>query len=202
MTAWLWSALDWTRALGPAGYAVFALLYVATAVCLGPVFVLTLGAGAAFGVARGFALCSAASTAGACAAFLLGRHLLRGPVERRLARFPAFAAVSKGVGEQGWRVVFLLRLSPLLPFTFLNYAFGLTSVRFGPYALASWLGMMPGTLLYVYLGAAAGEALRAGAGRRERTPAEWALFALGLAATAAAAALVSRAARRAMPDRV
>lgn len=189
-------ALAAVSGAGPAGQAAFVVLYAAACVLLVPGSVLTLGAGAAFGLWRGFALVSLASTLGATAAMLVGRYLLRDWVARRLAAFPVFAAVRAAVSEEGWKVVALTRLSPVLPFTLLNYAYGLTDVGVKEYALASWLGMMPGTLLFVYLGVAAGEAVRAG--ERARSPAEWAFFAAGLAATALAAWLVGRKAKAAL----
>lgn len=194
------SALAWTAASGLGGQAAFVALYALACVAFLPGSVLTLGAGAAFGLGKGFLLVSAGSTSGACASFLVGRYLLRDWVSRRLEAAPSFAAVAAAVGQEGGKVVFLTRLSPVLPFNLLNYAYGLTTVGFKEYALASWLGMMPGTFLYVYLGAAAGEAARSGP--RGRTPAEWSLFATGLAATAVAAWLVGRTAKRALTAKV
>lgn len=190
------SALAWTAAAGPLGQAAFVGLYVLATVAFLPGSVLTLGAGAAFGLWKGFVLVSIGSTLGASAAFLVGRYLFRDWVSRKLEKVPAFAAIAGAVGTEGWKVVLLTRLSPVLPFNLFNYAYGLTTAGFGEYALASWIGMIPGTFLYVYLGAAAGEAARGGS--RARTPAEWALYAGGLAATAVAASLVSRAAKRAL----
>ncbi len=198
MAALLDGALDYIASMGAAGYAAYIALYALSCVAFLPVSVLTFGAGALFGVGPGFALVWAGATLGACASFLLGRHWLRGWVEKRLARHPLFLAIDAAISVQGWRVVFLTRLAPVFPFALLNYAYGLTRVRFREYALASWLGMAPGTLLFVYLGAAAGEAVKAGTSGRARTPAEWALFGVGLAATVAAVALVGRAAKRAL----
>lgn len=190
------AALAWTAATGASGQAVFVALYVLACVAFLPGSILTLGAGAAFGLWKGFLLVSAGSTLGACAAFLIGRHLLRERISRRMEKVPAFAAIAAAVGHEGWKVVILTRLSPVLPFNLLNYGYGLTTVRLREYALASWIGMMPGTFLYVYLGAAAGEIARAGS--HAHTRAEWALYATGLIATAAAAWLVGRTARRAL----
>jgi uncharacterized membrane protein YdjX (TVP38/TMEM64 family) len=196
----LGAALTWTAAAGPLGLAAFVGLYVLACVAFLPGSILTLGAGAAFGLWKGFVLVSVGSTLGAGAAFLVGRYLLRDWVTRRLAAVPAFAAISGAVGTEGWKVVLLTRLSPVLPFNLLNYGYGLTTVGFGEYVLASWIGMMPGTFLYVYLGAAAGAAARGGSSAR--TPAEWAMFAAGLAATAVAAWLVGRTAKKALSGRV
>lgn len=164
--------------------AAFILAYAAACVALLPASALTVAAGAYFGPAKAFALVSAGSMLGATAAFLLGRHALRGWVERKLAGNPKLAAVDAAVEKQGWKVVLLLRLSPLIPFNLLNYALGLTKVPAGQYVLASWLGMMPGTALFVLLGASA------------RRPA--ALTVAGLAATAAAVWLVTREAKKAL----
>lgn len=196
MKEFLAAALAGAAGAGAAGQAAFVALYVAATVLFVPGSVLTLGAGAVFGLWRGFFLVSVGSTLGACAAMLVGRYFLRDWVSRRLASFPVFEAVRSAVAAEGWKVVALTRLSPVLPFVLLNYAYGLTEVRFKEYALASWLGMMPGTLLFVYLGAAAGEVARSG--ERARTPAEWAFFAAGLAATALAAWLVGRKAKAAL----
>ena len=194
------TALAWAGAAGLAGYAVFVGLYVLACVFFLPGSVLTVGAGAAFGLWKGFILVSIGSTAGAWASFLVGRYFLRDWVSRRLEKVPAFAAVAGAVGQEGWKVVLLTRLSPVLPFNLLNYGYGLTSVGVGEFTLASWIGMMPGTFLYVYIGAAAGDAARGG--ERARTPIEWTLFCAGLAATVIAAWLVSRTARRALSARV
>jgi uncharacterized membrane protein YdjX (TVP38/TMEM64 family) len=194
------AALDAVAAMGAPGQLLFVLLYAAACVLFLPAVVLTLGAGAAFGLARGFLLVWAGASLGLCAAFLSCRYLLRDWVQRRLEPFAAFRAVSKAVGKEGWRVVLLTRLSPVLPFTLLNYGYGLTSIPLPEYAWSSCVGIVPGTLLYVWLGAAAGEAVRAGAGGRTRTPAEWAFYGVGLAATLAAVTLVGRAAKRALAE--
>lgn len=193
-------ALDWVAGLGPWAPLLFILLYVLACVLLVPGSVLTLGAGAVFGVWRGSVLVSVAATLGASAAFLIGRHLARRAVERRVAANSAFAAVDEAVAREGWRIVLLTRLSPVFPFTLLNYGFGVTRVTFREYFLASWLGMLPGTVLYVYLGAVAGEL--AGAGSRARSPAEWALLGLGLLATVAVTVVITRIARRALAQRL
>jgi uncharacterized membrane protein YdjX (TVP38/TMEM64 family) len=195
MASLLRHALEHIAALGAGGYAAFVLLYAAACVAFLPVSVLTFGAGALFGVGRAFALVWTGACLGSCAAFLIGRHWLRGWVEKRLARRPVFAAIDAAVSAEGWRVVFLTRLTPLFPFSMQNYAYGLTRVRFVEYALATAAGMAPGTLLYVYVGAAAGEAVKAGAGGRARTSAEWAFFGVGLLSAFVVVALIGRQAR-------
>ncbi|MBX3745658.1 MAG: TVP38/TMEM64 family protein [Verrucomicrobiae bacterium] len=183
--------------LGVWGPAIFVGVYVVATVCLVPGSVLTLGAGAAFGVVRGCLYVSLASTLGATAAFLVGRYLARDRVARTMEGRPAFRAIDRAVADEGWRVVGLTRLSPVFPFTLLNYAFGLTRVRLKEYVLASWIGMMPGTVLYVYLGSLA----RDGLVERERTPGEWALYGVGLVATLVVTWRVTRLARQALAQR-
>lgn len=192
LEAWLAAFERRMEALGFWAPLLYGAAYVAAALLLVPGALLTLGAGLLFGVARGTALVLVAATTAAALAFLLARHLARHRVERWAARSPRFLAIDAAVREQGWKVVALLRLSPLVPFSLSNYLYGLTAVRFWPYVLASAAAMLPGTLLYVSIGAA-GRAITAGT---SRDPLEWALLAGGLLATAAATVLVGRAARR------
>jgi uncharacterized membrane protein YdjX (TVP38/TMEM64 family) len=191
--AWVRDGGAWAPVLFVAGYALATVAMV-------PGSLLTLAAGALFGVARGVVYVLAAATLGASLAFLVSRHLARPAVERRLAADPRFAAIDRAVARRGGRIVFLLRLSPLLPFNLLNYALGLTRVRFRDYLLAS-AGMLPGTLLYVYTGRVVGDlaALAAGA-PLPRGPAHWALLAVGLAATGAATFWITRIARAALRE--
>jgi uncharacterized membrane protein YdjX (TVP38/TMEM64 family) len=144
--------LQWVQELGDWGALVLAAVYVPATVLFIPGSLLTLGAGFAFGLVRGTLAVSAGSVLGATAAFLLGRFLLRGWIERKVARYPRFRAIDQAVAEQGFKIVLLTRLSPAFPFILLNYAFGLTRVRLRDYVLASWIGMLPGTVMYVYLG--------------------------------------------------
>jgi uncharacterized membrane protein YdjX (TVP38/TMEM64 family) len=194
-------ALDAIARLGVWGPVLFLVLYVAATVFFLPGSILTIGAGAVFGLARGFVVVSASATLGATAAFLVGRYVARGLVARKVERHPKFKAIDDAVAREGWKIVALLRLSPVVPFNVLNYAFGLTRVPLRHYVLASWVGMMPGTLMYVYLGSIAGDLAGAGPGRAQRTPAEWALYGVGLAATIAVTVLVTRLARRALDAR-
>lgn len=195
-------ALARIAGLGAAGAAAFVVIYVLACLLMLPGSVLGLGAGAVFGVVKGSALVSLASTLGATAAFLVGRHLARGWVAQRIAGNPRFAAIDAAVGREGWKIVGLTRLSPVFPFNLLNYAYGLTGVRLRDYVLASWVGMFPGTVMYVYLGSLAGGLATLGATGGGRTPAQWTLFFVGLAATVAVTVLVTRIARRALARRI
>jgi uncharacterized membrane protein YdjX (TVP38/TMEM64 family) len=190
----------WVADLGLWGPAVFAAAYAAATVAFVPGSLLTLAAGAIFGLVKGTLLVFAAATVGAGLAFLVSRHLARSAVERRLAGNARFGAIDRAVAREGRKIVFLLRLSPVFPFNLLNYALGLTRVRFGDYLIAS-VGMLPGTLLYVYYGALAGEvAIVAGGGAPAKGAGYYAVLALGLAATIAVTALVTRTARRALRE--
>jgi uncharacterized membrane protein YdjX (TVP38/TMEM64 family) len=155
-----------------------------------------------YGLGPGFALVWLGASLGACVSFLIGRRWLRDWVERRLARYPLFAAIDAAVSAQGARVVLLTRLTPIFPFAMLNYAYGVTRVGFREYALASCIGMLPGTFLFVFLGAAAGEAVKAGTQGRARTALEWAFFAVGLLATIGTVVLVGRRANRELAKHV
>jgi uncharacterized membrane protein YdjX (TVP38/TMEM64 family) len=147
-------------------------------------------------------LVSASSTLGATASFLVGRYLAREWVAGKMRAFPRFAAVDEAVAQEGWKIVGLTRLSPVFPFNLLNYAFGITRVKLRHYVPASWLGMLPGTVLYVYIGSLAGDLATLGAEGRARTPQEWAFYVVGLLATAAVTIQVTRLARRALDKRV
>jgi len=188
--------------LGPWGPAAFIALYIAATVLLLPGSILTLGAGAVFGAFRGSIYVSAASTMGATAAFLVGRYLARDRVVRKLQGNARFRAVDGALKSGGWWIVLLLRLSPVFPFNLLNYALGLTDVKLRDYFLASWLGMLPGTIMYVYIGSLAGDLAGLGAGGRVRTPTEWALYGVGLTATVAVTLYVTRIARSALRQHI
>ncbi len=195
-------ALEWIGDLGPAGAAAFVGIYVVACVLFIPGSILTLGAGAVYGVVRGFLLVSVASTLGATAAFLAGRYLARDWVARRIEGNERFRAIDRAVGREGWKIVGLTRLSPVFPFNLLNYAYGLTRVSLRDYVLASWIGMIPGTVMYVYLGSLAGSLATLDAGGGGRSRAQWVLYVVGLAATVAVTVYVTRIARAALAQRV
>ena len=194
--ALLREGLDAIARLGPWGPVIFIAIYIVATVFFLPGSVLTLGAGAVFGVALGSVYVSVASTLGATAAFLVGRYLARDWVAKKIEGNVSFAAIDRAVAAEGWKIVGLTRLSPAFPFSLLNYAFGLTRVSLRDYVLASWIGMMPGTVMYVYVGS-----LARAAGDRSRTAGEWTLYGVGLAATIAVTIFVTRLARAALAKR-
>lgn len=197
--SWLGRAGDWLAGLGPLGPVLYAGLYAVGVVAFAPGSLLTLGAGLAFGPFWGFASASAGSTFGAGAAFLIGRHVARARVAGWASADPRFRALDAAIARKGWRIVALTRLSPVLPFNALNYAYGVTGVSFGEYLLASWLAMAPATLLFAYIGSLGRLGAEALAGSGVDTY-RVALNAVGIVATAAVTWIATRAARRAMRE--
>jgi uncharacterized membrane protein YdjX (TVP38/TMEM64 family) len=194
--------LAWVEGLGTLGTVVFALVYVLACVFFIPGSLLTLGAGLLYGVVKGTALISVASILGATAAFLVGRYVARDWVARKIEGNPKFQAIDEAVGREGWKIVGLTRLSPVFPFNLLNYAYGVTRVSLRDYFFASWVGMFPGTVMYVYLGSLAGSLASLGTPTGQRSPAQWALYLVGLLATAAVTVYVTRLARAALAKKV
>lgn len=191
---------NWIEGQGIWAPLAFGLIYMAAAVGLMPGSALTLAAGALFGLVGGTIVASLASTTGAALAFLISRYLARGRIAAKLRHYPKFDAIDTAISESGWKIVALLRLSPAVPFNLQNYLYGLTGIRFRPCVLASWVAMLPGTFLYVYLGHIGRESLEAAAGgaERPRSPVEWAMLILGLLATLAVAVYITYLARKAI----
>lgn len=178
----------------------FVLVYSVAVIALIPASLLTIAAGAVFGLVNGALYAFTGAIVGSTAAFLLGRHTFRTIVARQLASMPRFAAVERAVSAQGRRIVFLLRLSPVVPFNFLNYALGLTTISLTDFLVAS-TGMIPGTIAYAYGGKVTGEALAlAGQAQVPKNASYYLLLLGGLAATVAATSVVTRTARRALRD--
>ena len=198
--AWLDAALEWIRDLGPWGPVALVGVYILACVLLLPGSILTLGAGAVFGVVTGTLAVFIGATLGATAAFLVGRYVARSQVEAKVAGNARFATIDRAVGQNGFKIVALTRLSPIFPFSLLNYGYGLTSVSLKDYVLGS-IGMLPGTLMYVYLGHAGKEAAGAAAGEG-KSPAEYALLGVGLLATIVVTVFVTKLARKALDEAV
>lgn len=209
---YLTTFLAWLEDLGATGLVILGCVYVLACVLLVPGSLLTLGAGflaaaiwptdPLLAVAAGTVTVSIASTTGACAAFGLGRSVARNWIAGKVSSNAKFSAIDDAVGRSGFKMVFLVRLSPIFPFNLLNYALGLTKVRFGAYFLASWIGMLPGTVMYVYIGSVTGSLTALATGETETPPAQRWLLVAGLAATAIVVVLVTRIARRALNEAV
>jgi uncharacterized membrane protein YdjX (TVP38/TMEM64 family) len=163
ITTFLYAFSDVVEGFGPVkGPMAFMGIYVALEILAVPAIPLTMSAGAIFGPAQGTAMVSVSATAAATISFLIARYALREKVTELARKYPKFAAVDDAIGEDSFKVVALLRLSPLLPFALSNYLYGLTSVKTKPYVLASWLGMLPGTFAYVSAGAVGRTLIEAG----------------------------------------
>ncbi|CAB4289032.1 unnamed protein product [Prunus armeniaca] len=186
---------------GPAGYALFVAVYAGLEILAIPAVPLTMSAGLLFGTVVGSILVSISGTVAASVAFLIARYFARERILKMVEGNKKFLAIDKAIGENGFRVVTLLRLSPLLPFSLGNYLYGLTSVKFVPYVLGSWLGMLPGTWAYVSAGAF-GRAIIQEESDLGLPGGNGQLLTLGfgLLATALAAAYVTRLAKDAVKD--
>ncbi|MCC6696911.1 MAG: TVP38/TMEM64 family protein [Candidatus Hydrogenedentes bacterium] len=200
LSAWSQQMLAWIGSLGPAAPVAFGIVYVLFCVLVLPGFILTVGAGALFGVLTGTIVVSIAETLGATAAFLIARYLARDVVAARLAASRRLKAFDEAIAQRGWKIVVLLRLSPVFPWTVINYALGLTRISLVQYVLASWLGMLPGTILYVYAGSLAGSLAKLEAEEASRSPAEWVLYVAGLLITVALTLYLADVARRTIRD--
>jgi len=188
------------QSLGPAAPIAFILIYAFAVVALIPASLLTIAGGAVFGLVRGVIFSLIGATLGSTVAFLLGRYVARRLVARRLAAMPRFQAIEKAVSARGRRIVFLLRLSPVIQFNFLNYALGLTTISAWDFVAAS-LGTIPGAFVYTYAGMVTGEALAlAGKAQVPKNASYYAVLVAGLVATVAATMVVTRTARRALQD--
>lgn len=180
----------WVADQGILGMAVFVAGYIVSTILFFPCSLLTIGAGTAFGLVKGTIIVSIGSTIGASCAFLISRYVARDAVLRMTRKYPGFGAVDRAIGEEGVKIVGLLRLSPALPYNLSNYFYGLTAVGFGPYVLASWIGMLPGTVLYVYIGYIANAS--------GSTTAETVFKAVGLTVTFVVTVMITRKARAAI----
>jgi uncharacterized membrane protein YdjX (TVP38/TMEM64 family) len=196
------SALQWIESLGIIGGIAFIAIYIIATVAFLPGSILTLGAGVVFGVLLGAIYVFIGATLGAIAAFLVGRYLARGWISKKIAGNQKFAAIDKAVAKEGFKIVLLTRLSPVFPFNLLNYAFGITGVSLKDYTVGS-IGMIPGTILYVYLGSLAGDLARIGTESQPTNPAiQWAIRIIGFIATVAVTVYVTRIARKALAEKV
>ena len=140
------------RSYGPWGPVIFVVAYVAATIVLIPSTALTLAAGYLYGPKYGTALVSLAGTIGASLAFLISRYLAQPYAKAKLQQYPKLESIEKQVSAEGVKLVLLLRLAPLVPFTVLNYALGVTDIAFLPYISATWIGKLPGVVASVYVG--------------------------------------------------
>ncbi|MEA5566886.1 TVP38/TMEM64 family protein [Anabaena sp. UHCC 0399] len=148
--------VTWVNSLGVWGAIAYIIIYNLATLLFIPGSLLTLKAGCLFGVVWGSIYVLIAAILGATLAFLIGRYLSRDWVCKQLAKYPKFKAIDQAVAQEGWKIVLLTRLSPVFPFNLLNYAFGVTQISLKDYILGSF-GILPGTMMYVYIGSLAGD---------------------------------------------
>jgi uncharacterized membrane protein YdjX (TVP38/TMEM64 family) len=194
------NALQWINSLGAIGGIVFIGIYIIATLAFLPAALLTLGAGVIFGVTWGSIYVFIGATLGAIAAFLVGRYLAQGWVKEKISSYKKFAIIDKAVSKEGLKIVLLVRLSPLFPFNLLNYAFGITSVSFQDYLIGS-VGMIPGTIMYVYFGSLVGDiALIGSKNQPGNIILHWVIQIMGLIATIAVTVYVTKIAKKALED--
>ncbi|WP_428843027.1 TVP38/TMEM64 family protein [Sphaerothrix gracilis] len=194
--------LDWINSLGIVAPLVFIALYIVVTVAFLPASIITLGAGVVFGVVQGSIYVFIGAMLGATAAFLIGRYVARGWISKKIANSERFQAIDDAIGREGRKIIFLIRLSPAFPFNLLNYALGLTKVSLPDYVLGT-TGIIPGTIMYVYLGSLAGNLAMIGTGEAPSNPGIiWTIRIVGFIATVAVTIYVTRVARKALKNAV
>ncbi|NOY28710.1 MAG: TVP38/TMEM64 family protein [Planctomycetes bacterium] len=202
INGYLGSFFETIQTLGAWGPVLLVGAYVVATVLMVPGTILSLGAGFAFGLTVGTLAVSIGSVLGALLAFLVGRNMARDFVEQKASQFPKFAAVDQAVQQAGFKIVLLTRLSPAFPFNVLNYLFSITKVRTRDYFFASWIGMLPGTIMYVYFGTAIKNLADLAAGRFDGGTSQKILLGVGLLATVAVTVYITRLARAAIREYV
>lgn len=200
----LQTSLMWVKDLGAIGVVVYILIYNLATVLFLPGSLLTLGGGAIYGVFWGSVYVFIAATSAAILAFILGRYVARHWVEERIKGNATFQAIGTAVARAGFKIVLLTRLSPIFPFSLLNYAFGVTRVSLKDYVLGS-VGMIPGTVMYVYIGSLVGDVAMLESDQPLSVQAQtvqWFLRGVGLVATVAVTLFITRIARKALAESI
>ena len=196
----LHSVLVWIQSLGLISAIAFILIYIIATIALIPGSILTLGAGVVFGVVWGSLYVLIAAIIGETLAFLIGRYLARDWINQKIANNQTFTALNRALNQEGLKIILLTRLSPIFPFSLLNYAFGVTGISLRDYFLGS-IGMIPMTITYVYLGSLAGDLTNIGQATQLANPElQWTIKITGLLATIAATVYITRIARNALTN--
>ncbi len=195
VSPWLPQFATWVHSLGMWAPVAFVAVYVIAVVLMLPVFLLIMAGGAVFGITSGSLLALSGAMLGGTTAFLIGRHYARTMVERRIATHPTMSALDRVIGEDGLKLVFLLRLSPAVPFVLSNYALGITQVRLRDFFIGT-LGLVPIVVTYAAYGSASGASPDAGGSARVSPL----LFMLGLVVTVLLGLLLARIAHRALHE--
>ncbi|MDF5728711.1 MAG: TVP38/TMEM64 family protein [Rhizonema sp. PD38] len=198
----LHNSLIWVKSLGWWAPIGFMFIYNLATILFVPGSILTLGGGFLFGVFWGSVYVFIAATFGATFAFLIGRHFSRDWVTQQIEKYPKFKVIARAVAKEGWKIVLLTRLSPVFPFNLLNYAYGITQVSLKDYILGS-IGIIPGTVMYVYIGSLAGNLAMIGTNAQPTNPTlQWAIRIVGFIATVAVTIYVTRVAQKALEQGV
>jgi len=198
---WLTQFNGWVAGLGTIGLVVYGLFYIVATVLFVPGAITTIGSGFLFGLWWGTLVVNISATIGASFAFLIARYIARDWVHTKAEQNARFNAIDKAIGQQGGKIVGLLRLSPALPFSLSNYLYGLTAVKFWPYVIATWLGTLPGTVMFVYFGAIGKAGLTVATdGPTTSSPLQQAFLIVGLIATVAVTIIITRIAQKALKD--
>jgi len=196
LSQFLHHSMEWIAQSGWVGVGWFILLYTLTCVFFLPGSILTIGAGAVYGFWFSTALVAVSSTVGAAVNFLTSRYLVRDWMQRRIGQDAKFRALEKAVSSAGSRMILISRLSPIIPHSLFSYAAGLMRISFWRFTLASFVGFLPPSAAYTYVGAIVGKAVRTSAGVTPHDPVTWAFYGVGLAATLAVTVIATRVARR------
>ena len=197
ISEWLSAFQDWVQGFGALGWAIFIAVYAITSFALIPGSILTLGAGVAYGL-WAFPLVVAGAVLASAMSFLAARYVFHDRVQEKVAQYPRFKAVNEAIRDEGWKVVLLLRLSPALPFSLQNWFLGLMPVGFWPAQIATLFGIMPGTLLYIWIASLGGEAAAGGAA--DASLLRYVVLGVGLLATLVVTVVVTRKAQQKLKE--
>lgn len=196
------SLLEWIDGLGAIAPIVFILAYIIITVAFLPASVVTLGAGFVFGVVKGSIFVFIGAMLGATAAFLIGRFVARDWIAKKVEGSQFFSALDNAIAKEGLKLIFLIRLSPAFPFNLLNYALGLTKVSLPNYVLGT-TGIIPGTIMYVYLGSLVGDLATLGTGDAPSNPiVDWTIKILIFVTVVAISLYIAKIARTALKESV
>jgi uncharacterized membrane protein YdjX (TVP38/TMEM64 family) len=196
LSEFLHHSMEWIAQSGWVGVLWFVVLYTLTCVFFLPGSILSIGAGAVYGFWFSTALVTISSTVGAAVNFLTSRYLARNWMQRKLGHSTKFRALEKAVCSEGWRMILVSRMSPIVPHSLVSYAAGLIRISFWKFTFASFVGFLPQSAAYTYVGAIVGKALRTSAGVTPHDPVTWAFYGLGLVATLIVTAITTRVARQ------
>jgi uncharacterized membrane protein YdjX (TVP38/TMEM64 family) len=204
-SAWLHEVVRWMETIqhaGWLGWLLFIGLYALACLLFIPGSVLTLGAGAVYGFWGGTVLVLAGNGLGSLLSLLVTRYLLRDWAKKLFARHAKLRAVEDAVQHDGWRIVCLARLSPVMPYSLINYSLGLTRISALKFLLATEAGAIPSTCVYVYLGTLVGNLTKLGPDLRQHRPLEWIFQGVGLLLTIGITVYVTRMATRSLKKRM